>query len=171
MEQGYFIPASIVIEESGLVGKNLGSPEFRQFLVNLKIYIERISRAVNTKDTGYYNTTEFLTNMTYFSGARPNARGVFRQVVDFGTLPNAGTKTVAHNIAFDANYRLTRVYGAATDPVNFYYIPLPYVDVSGTLATGMTELFVDANNVSITTTGNGTNFTSCYVVIEYTKVP
>jgi len=171
MEQGYFIPVSYVIDETNLEGKDFGSVEFKQFVINLKYAIENMASAVNTKDTSYYNTTEFLTNQTFFSGATPNVRAAFRKVVDFGTLPNAGTKTVAHGIAFDANYRLTKVYGAASDPVAFLYIPLPYVNVSGTIVAGFTELSLDATNIIITTTGNGTNFTTCYVIIEYTKQP
>lgn len=171
MEQGYFIPVSYIIDETGLEGKDLGSFEFKQFVINLKYAIENIASATNTKDTGYFNTTEFLTNQTYFSGVTPNVRSVYRQVVDFGALPNAGTKTVAHNIAFDANYVLTKLYAAATDPVNFLYLPIPFVDVSGTITPGFIELSCNATNVIITTTGNGTAYTKCYVVIEYTKQP
>jgi hypothetical protein len=171
MEQGYFIPVSYIIDQTNLEGKDLSSVEFKEFVINLKYTIENMASAINTKDTSYYNTTEFLTNQTFFSGATPNVRSAFRKVVDFGTLPNAGQKKIAHGIAFDANFRLTKLRAAASNPTGLLYIPLPYTDVSGTILPGFTELSIDATDVIINTTGDGSAYTTCYVFIEYTKQP
>lgn len=93
-------------------------------------------------------------------------RDVYRKVIDFGALPNAGVKTVAHGITFDASSSLTHLYASATDPVNLLYIPIPYA--SPTLANNI-EISLDSTNVIITTGTNRSAFTICYVVIEWLK--
>ena len=93
-------------------------------------------------------------------------RDVYRKVIDFGALPNTATTSVAHGISFDASSTLTHLYAAATDPVNFIYLPIPYA--SPTLANNI-EIYLDATNVNIITGSNRAAFTICYVVIEWLK--
>jgi hypothetical protein len=81
-----------------------------------------------------------------------------------GALKNTGTTTAAHNITCDANTTFTRIYGVATDPVGLTYIPLPYIDVSGAFNI---QLYVNSTSVNIVTASNRSNFTICYVVLEY----
>ncbi len=101
-------------------------------------------------------------------------RQVFRKVIAFGALPNAGTKSVAHGIDtlpqdLPNNYigfSFTRIYATATDPVNELYIPIPY---ASNVAANVIEINVDATNVNITTASNKTAYTITYVVLEYIK--
>jgi hypothetical protein len=83
-----------------------------------------------------------------------------------GALLDDDTLSVAHGIPITSTYSFTRIYGAATDQTGTY-IPLPFVSVSGTIIAGNIELYADETFVYVTTTGNGTNFTICYVVLEY----
>jgi len=92
-------------------------------------------------------------------------RQVFRQVVNFGALPNNTTKSVVHGIVVNTNTTLTRLYAAASDPVNFDYVPIPYASVAGTPI----ELYMDSTNVNITTNADWSSYTITYVIIEYLK--
>lgn len=135
-------------------------------VVNTETY-KRTANAINTKASGLFLTEETASFQQYFTSGDPmQNRDVYRKVIDFGTLPNAGTKSVAHGIAFDANSSLTHLYAAATDPVNLLYIPIPYA--SPTLANNI-EIYLDAANVNIITGSNRSPFTICYVVIEWLK--
>ena len=85
-------------------------------------------------------------------------------VINFGALPNAGTKSVPHNIPINGSYTFTRIYGAASDTTGLNYIPLPYA--SPTAANNI-ELNLDATNVNIITGSNRSNFNITYVIVEY----
>ena len=140
------------------------SPEFEDGLNNT---YKKIADAVNTKEGALYIPTEQATFQLYFTPGDPQKnRPTYRMVVDFGALPNAGAKTVAHGILFDSQFTTTRIYASATDPTGLFYIPLPYA--SPTLADNI-ELSLDGTNVIITTGSDRTNFTRCTVVIEFLK--
>lgn len=145
------------------------------FIALTEAFLESNS-AVNQKDTGMYQLLEFITGQQFFPNPAlsstttqpPVLRQTIRKVFNIGALPNAGTKTVAHGIAVDGNTTFTRIYGTASDVgVTKEYIPLPFVSVSGAVVAGNIELRLDDINIYITTTGNGTNFTVCYVVVEF----
>jgi hypothetical protein len=140
------------------------SPEFEDGLNNT---YKRIADAVNTKEGALYILNEEATFQLYFTAGNPQVtRPVYRVVVDFGALPNAGVKTVAHNIAFTNQFTSTRIYGSATDPAGLFYLPLPYA--SPTLNKNI-ELSLDGTNVIITTGINLTAFTRTTIVIEFLK--
>ncbi len=148
---------------------NLDQPEL--FVEQVELFYKRIANSVNTKEGALYQLLETATFQqyftTYFADQRPNFRPVYRKTIDFGTLPNTGTKSVAHGINFTSTFTTTRIYGSATDPVGLQYLALPYA--SPTDANNI-ELYVDATNVTIITGSNRSAFTRCTVVIEYTKV-
>ena len=136
----------------------------------LREYLNDISVATNSKDSGVYDQTETITGQQYIPIYPPEGsanaiyRGVLRMVVDFGALPNSTTKSVAHNIPnMNSDYSVTRIYGASTDP-DTLYIPLPYA--SPTLANNI-ELYADNTNVNVVTGSNRTGFTRTFIVIEY----
>jgi len=132
-------------------------------------YFKRIVDALNDKEIGSYNTVQSETGQNWFTSSdSTKTRAVYRTVVDFGSLPNAATKSVAHNISTQATTIFTHIYATATDPAastTNSAIPIPYVDPA-TLANGI-RIDVDATNVNITTAANYTAYTECYVVLEY----
>lgn len=133
----------------------------------LTILCKDIANAVNSKEGALYLPEERFNFQRYFTPGNPQVfRNVYRTVVNFGALPNAGTKSVAHNISFDANFSATRIFATATDPVNLLYIPIPFS--SPTLNENI-KITVDATNVNITTAINYSTYTTVYVVIEYVK--
>lgn len=170
---GSFVPSTFIFDVGQLYQTDVTSPEFKELLVRLYQNVNLMAIALNTKDTGYYTTQEFVNGQLYFPNPAFNSstqtsaayRQVFRTTVNFGALPNAGTKSVPHNIQFNSGFTCTRIYGTASDTTGLSYIPLPFVDTAG----NNIELNVDATNVNITTTSNRTNYNVCYVVVEYIK--
>ena len=150
------------------------SPDLKELLVRLYQNLNNQSLSVNTRDAGFYDTSEFVNGQLFFpnpalnssSTTTPTQRQVFRKVLNFGSLPDTAVKTVAHGITVNDGFTFTRIYGAATDPTGHNYIPLPYA--SPTLMNNI-ELKTDGTNVTITTGSNRTAFTTTYVVLEYLK--
>lgn len=122
-----------------------------------------IASTVNTKEGALFVPIEKLTSGQYFIANNPQKnRAVYRMVVDFGTLPNTGTTSIAHNISgWDANFRLVRAYGAANDPIGLTAVPIPNDNIF---------LEINSTDVIITTTADFSSYTESTVVIEFTKV-
>lgn len=171
---GAFAPTTNIWDVGQLYQIEVDSPQFKELLVRLYQNVNLISTILNLKDTGYYTTQELVNGQSFFPNPALNSstdtvatyRQVFRTTVNFGALPNAGVKSVPHNILITAGYTFTRIYGAASNTTNFSYIPLPYVDLPAGNHIGLN---VDAVNVNIQTTDDRTNYTVCYVVVEYIK--
>lgn len=139
--------------------------------LKLREYLNNISTATNSKDSGFYDSIETITGQQFLptfstnTGANATYRSVFRKVIDFGSLPLSTSKSVAHGIDFKSAYSVTRLYGGATDPGNTW-IPLPY---AATTSANNIELYLNSTNVVITTGSNRTSFTRTYVIVEYIK--
>jgi hypothetical protein len=133
--------------------------EFRQTFNDL---YQRIASSLNSKEGGLYLPQEKVTGQQYFDPDNPQKnKNVYRMVVDFGALPNSTSKSVFHDISgWGENYRLTRAYGAATDPNSFEALPIPNEGIF---------LSINSTNVTITTTCDRSNFTETTVTVEYTK--
>lgn len=153
----YFIPNDLIIPTN--------ADHARLILTD---YLKQIVDSLNLKEFGQYGTVELLTGQTWFTPGNANInRLTYRKVIDFGTLPNTATKSVAHGITTTGNTVFTRIYGTATDPGASSItaaIPLPYVDPN-TAANGI-QLDIDATNVNVTTAADYTAY-SAYIVLEY----
>ena len=141
--------------------------DLKQLLINVGTALNDISLLLNVKTTGYYPLIEFLNSNLYFpdpnlsssSGQTPLYRNTFQMVVNFGTLPNMGTTSVAHGIAVMSGYTFTHMYGAASIPGS-NFVAIPNSDI---------KLTADATNVTITTTSAYVGYTHTYIVLEYIK--
>jgi hypothetical protein len=128
---------------------------------------------VNSKQNGNYSTQEQLSCQFWFKvptgSTEPLQRLGFRKVINFGALPNAGTKSVAHGITVTAATSITHIYGAATNPTatdpNPSFIPLPYVDV--TTENNEITLYASNTKVYVITAADYTAFTICYIILDY----
>lgn len=171
---GLFIPTTNIWDVSQIYSTEVTSPEFKELLVRLYQNIGNIATALNLKDSAYYVQEEFVNGQAYFpnpalsstSAAQPIMRQVFRKVINFGTLPNAGSTAVAHGLTITSGFSFTRIYGCASDQAGSNFIPLPYA--STTLVNNI-EMSVDATNVTITTGIDRTAFTVTYAILEYIK--
>lgn len=123
---------------------------------------QKTTASLNSKEGGLYQPLERTNGQQYFSSGNPQRnRTVYRMTVDFGALPNTASKSVAHNISgWDSSFRLTRSYGAATDPTGLNALPIPN---NGILLT------INSTDVTVTTTSNRSAYTATTIVIEYTK--
>lgn len=133
-----------------------------QFRNRINDLYQKIASSLNTKEGGLYIPQEKTTGQQYFNENNPQKnKNVYRMTVDFGALPNSGAKSAFHNIQmWNENFRLTRAYGAGTDPIALEALPIPN---DGIL------LEINSNNVTVTTSSDRSAFTETTIVIEYTK--
>lgn len=140
------------------------------FLEALTLLLKRFATTINTKEAALYNLFELVNNQQYFNiNDTQSFRPVYRTVVNFGALPNAGVKSVPHNIAFTSTYSATRIYGAASNTTGLTYIPLPFSSPTLNKNIQLDVNLTLAANVSITTAIDYSAFNLCYIVIEYVK--
>ncbi len=149
-----------------------------EYDIKLREYLNNISAVVNTKDSGIYTDEEVITGQQFLpvfstdTSSSLNFREVFRKVIDFGVLPNAAVKSVAHGITTTQNFSIVRLYGTATNPgVSTMIVALPIPTVNTLVPGNAIELFMDATNINIrTTSASFIAFTRCFVVVEYIKI-
>lgn len=170
---GSFMPTTQIWDPAVIEQMDVTSPEFKRLIVQLYQNMNLMAQILNTKESGYYYQEEFVNGNVWFpnpayTSSTPKApipRQEFIKVVNFGSLPNTASKSVAHGLTITAGYRFTHIFGAATDP-STSFIPLPYA--SPTLANNI-ELSVDATNVVVTTGSDRTAYTDSFIVLRYIK--
>jgi len=169
-QYGAFVPTTFIFDVQQIQSVDVNSPEFKELLVRLYQNINIMANVLNIKDSGFYNTQEFVNGQIFFpnpafssaTSAVPVFRQVYRTVVNFGALPNSATKSVPHLITCTPATTFTRIYATASDTTGLTYIPIPYASTST-----IVELKVDSTNVNITTNANLSNYNITYVVLEY----
>lgn len=153
-------------DQPGLENQLAYSIEFpddpEQFREKVYEVYQKIVNAVNSKTGGFYIPLEKGTSERYFEKNNTQVfRNVYRMTVIFGPLPNATSKSVAHNIiGWNNLYRLVHAYGAGNDPTDLEAIPIPNQNIL---------LTMNSTNVTVTTTTNLSNYTLSTIVLEYTK--
>lgn len=121
--------------------------------------MNEIKTAINISTS--YSTTEQVVG-TWIDG-----KPLYRKVVDFGQLPNATTKNVAHNINnldFVVN---AWAVAKRVDNNNITYFPINQARADS--YENSIGLYLSQNNISIQTGIDRSNTYITYVVIEYTK--
>lgn len=167
-----FLPTTSIYDVDDIKEMKVDSPEFSELLVRLYQNTNLSALAINSRESGNYYNTEVLSGGFYFPDPTAtgdlarSSRSVFRQTIDFGALPNAGAKTVAHRITVPANMKLVHMYGGTTNPATSSFLPLPFA--STTLNQNI-QLEANATNVIITTGIDRTAYTETFVVMEYLK--
>ncbi len=168
---GLYLPSTYIFDIQEIQDADINSPEFKDLLVRLYQNINDITLAINLKTTGYCLKTEFNTGQLLFNATNDfqNLRNIYRTVVEFGALPAAGTKSVAHGITnIGSTYSFVGRYAWASKPSTTTFIPIPFA--SATAIANNLELTVDATNVNITTGGTDYSlYTRTYVFLEYIK--
>lgn len=170
---GSFVPTTNIWEIQQLQDLDI-DPNLKEIIIRLYQNINLVSLVLNTKDTGIYDLTEFVNGQVFFANPTlnsttpqsPTPRQAYRLLINFGALPNATTKSVAHGLTLQSNWSVTRIYGAATNP-STSFIPIPYA--SATDVAHNIELNMDATNINIITGSDYSAYTTCYVIVEYLK--
>lgn len=170
---GAFVPTTNVWDVGQIYETKGITPELKELLVRLYQNLNIMSLVINVKDSGYYDTQEFVNSQLWFpnpvltsaSSTVPAFRQVLRTVVNFGALPDTTTKSMPHNITCTTATTFTRIYATASDTTAEIYLPIPYVSSVG-IADNI-ELNVDNTDVNITTGVDYSAYNICYVVLEY----
>lgn len=178
-EFGAFLPINTVFDTQQLVSMDVKSPEFKNAIVKMREIINQICIVTNIKVSGYFPLFEFVNGKLWYPNPllddttpqTPAYRQVFVLVINFGQLPNATSRSVAHNLTIGSGWRCTQIYGTATDQSlpaapTPWSIPLPYVDVAG---VNPVQLDVTLTSVVVTTISDMTRFNACDIVMEYIK--
>lgn len=173
---GLFVPTTNVWDTDEINNLEEESAQLKELLIRLYQNLNRISLALNLKDSAIYDLQEFVTGAGWFPGDTTtdpafstDFRPVYRKVLNSGALPNSGLSTIPHNITCTTATSFTKLYGVATNPVStFKYMPLPYSSV--TAVADNIELYADGTNVYIKTAANYSALTISYVIIEYIQI-
>ena len=107
-----------------------------------------------------YSTSEVDTKVKWVDN-----KTIYRKTINFGALPNATTKNVAHGVS--GLSQLVKIDAIMNRPgTNGGFYPLPFVSKS--VANDQVEISVNGTNVSIATNIDWSSCTA-YVTIWYTK--
>lgn len=177
-EPGLYLETSNLFDTRSLYEMDPNSQEFKEFIVKLTKTIDRITRALNLKETGIYAESEFVCGnvyphnpaLTLSTSQTASKRNSFRKFYTITTpLPNPGVTVnplvIPHGLTIDNNWSLIHIYGSANDQVNHIYRPLGY---PSTLALPI-EIWVDVTNIYIRTLNNCSAYTLTYICLEFLK--
>lgn len=168
---GSFVPTTFIWEIQQIQSSNI-DPNLKEILVKLYQNLNQMAIVLNTKDSAMYVEQEFINGQVFFPNPSlssttvnaPQMRQVFRKVINFGALPNAATKDVAHNIS-QPDWLMTRMYGVASDLDVPAYIPIPF---ASTVAVNQNiSLECTPTDVRIITAVDYSAFEYCFVILEY----
>ena len=172
---GLYVQQTPIFDVQAIYETEVTDPAFKELMVRMYQQMNNVILSLNEKETAMYRLEIFQTGQNWFPLVpattsnymiNQDDRPAFRVVINYGPLPAvAGVPfPIPHGLTITTTTKFTRIYGAATDPVNLLGIPLPYA--SPVLANNI-ELSVNQTNVIITTGLNRSAFTECYIVIEY----
>ena len=134
--------------------------DFEEFRVKFLELYRDLSNAVNTREVGIYDLTEFLTGENWSTPGNPQVkRKTYRKIFFFSDA----ALTFAHGIT--GIVLTTHIYGSGTDGTNFF--PIPYV--SATAIANQIQVDVTPLNVVITKGGGAPAITDGTIVLEYLK--
>lgn len=121
---------------------------------------------LNLREVGAYFTEATSTGQSWPTTNPVQSRTTLRKLFEIAALPNATTLNVPHGITVNGTFRLTALYGAASDPSANVYLPLPYVTNP---VTDQIRLALTATNVVIQTWADYSAY-SAFVVVEWLPV-
>jgi len=135
--------------------------------------------SVNTKvngqlvpSAGLYSVTKPIGIADIYStkerqvGVWVDGKPLYQKTIDFGTLPNNASKSVAHGIA---NIEEVIDYEClAYSTSNGYHLAIPYVNKTNPNQYNI-QFDIDATNINIVTSADRTVYDICRVTLKYTK--
>lgn len=127
-----------------------------------RVYESYVEPSINVDEEEWYNPNniEKYSTKEIKIGTWIDGKPLYRKVVDIGTLPNATTKHVAHNISNIGSVVTLR--GIVTD---YRFFPVPFAATSNAYAI---SIFADTTNIEVMAGNDRSNMTG-FVIIEYTK--
>jgi hypothetical protein len=135
-----------------------------QLRLKLTDSLRDYATGINTREIGQYYLNEIQTGGTLYSPTNAQkGRSLFRKTINFGVLPNAASKSVAHGITITSSFEFVKIDVVGNNPTGTPNFSVSIPDMNSTV-------MVDANNVIITTTVDYSAYTTCSVILEYVKV-
>lgn len=166
---GSFVPTTNIWDVDEMRKLDVRSPEFKELLIRLYQNINLMALSLNDKTTGLYPLQQFINGKQYFPNPNSSNQSQFRPsnslLINFGALPNAASKSVAHGITVNSGTTWTHISAYATNPSTGAGYPIPNTAQS---TTGIASAIdVSSTNVTITTSGNLSAFTTTFVFLEW----
>ena len=142
---------ALMVYNDRLVANNDGLDE----ILNM---INELPEAGTGEMIDMYSLKETKTNKVWIDG-----KPIYRKVIDFGALPNNAKKQVAHGIQDVEMF----VGGSAiaTNGNTTFFLSL----ASPAAVTSNIYVIETAGTIEIMTGNDRSGFTTCYVILEYTK--
>ena len=150
--QGYFVGCFWIDSTNSVLYTCMDATEGAAVWTDVSTDNDTVYTAVN------YSTSEQTLNETWTGGET-----IYRKVIDFGTMPNATSKSVAHgisNLGFIVDYHFI-----SDDTTNQF--PVPHAEDSGGQGTNIRLYFNDTNIAIETGTNYRTHTGTC--ILTYTK--
>lgn len=147
------VTANKVVPDGSVVSTQLANGA----VTTAKIGDSQVTASKIDFSTFEYSTTEKIV------GKWVDGKTVYQKTINFGTLPNATTKTVPHGVTgidFLVNIAATAKAGAELRTI-------PHINPA-TLASGM-GVYISGADLVVQTATNQTAYTTCYITICYTK--
>lgn len=124
---------------------------------------EKVRMGYSGDESLWYPLHDIWSATEHWTGKYRGTEKVYSKLVDFGTLPNTGSKNSAHGVSgIDLNYtrapQITHACISNGTITNQLWSP----------GTTITALAIDATNVTITTSSNVSSY-SAYLRLEYCK--
>lgn len=108
-----------------------------------------------------YSTSEVNTGAKWIDGST-----IYKKTINFGALPNATEKNVAHNIT-NLN-RVIKAEGYSYRSSDHVTYPIPFISAP-TGTTYNIGFTVNSTNIALSTGTDRSNITECYITLYYTK--
>ena len=128
-----------------------------------------VVNAYSTSTTNTYSAS-YVNELNTYSATEHRigtwlGKPIYRKTINFGALPNATSKSVAHNIS---NIDFVTSYIATAKNTTYnYYLNIPATSPVNNIYSA--SCYIDNSNIYIQTGDDKTGYTICYVTIEYTK--
>ena len=148
-----------VRSELALIGAVVSEPTTLAYIDTVNIVDKAVTAdKIDLGSIGLdYSTTEVDTGAKWVDGST-----IYKKTINFGALPNATSKSVAHGIT-----NLGVVVGMdGTASNGTYRLFLPY---AAPTSADCIALDVNATNVNVATGYNRSGYTECYITLYYTK--
>lgn len=151
----------MVIENFNYIEQNfiIPSPNDPDFVVKLTQYLRDIAKELRYKQTITQTSSEQIIG-------QEAGRTIFGKQIEFGALPNAGTKCVPHGITVTPDFRWRKIYAIAQTPNSDAAIQINFPGVN---PNAWVNIYTTTDNVCIETGEDRRAFTIVTIFLEYIK--
>lgn len=150
----------MVIQNFNYIEQNfiVPNPTDPDFIVKMTQYLRDIAKELRYKQTIIQSSSEQIIG-------QEGGSTIFGKEINFGSLPNAGTKCIPHGIIVSDDFRWRKI-SAIAQKANGDAIML---NVSGAGGNSWINVYVNKTNVCIETGTDRSDFIMTTIFLEYIK--